>query len=352
MRVVGIVSEYNPFHNGHKYQIEATKEALDADYVVAVMSGNFTQRGEIAVFDMHKRAQTACQNGVDVVLELPPQFVLNSAQFYAYYALSLMESIGCIDYLSFGSECGNLEELKKVLEIDEDKLRTNLKSGMTYAKSVSDSPLLHEPNNILGVEYLRALKQLHSTIIPFTLKRKAVSHHANLPDDKFASASFIRQELRAGNDVSKYAPVIDSVPSNEKPVIHLLNYHLSQMTSDELAAINNISEGLQNRILQNRGKSSLSELIEAIKCKRYPETRIRRALYCILLNIKKDLQPPQYTRVLAFSERGQALLRKMKQTTSIPIYSRLTKKDILSSSQLKKEISCNEIYSIIRTMNQ
>ena len=345
MKTIGIVSEYNPFHNGHRYLIETAKRELDAEAVVAVMSGNFTQRGEIASFDMHARAEIACQNGVDLVLEIPPQFVLNSAEFYAYHSVYILNSLGIIDFLAFGSECGELSKLKDVNKPNQCNFKERMKSGITYAKAIGDNPLLQSANNILGVEYLSALQKLNSSMIPYTVKRKGVSHDEMATCEEFASASYIRKALQKGTDVSAYVPQLpQSDPVWEDALMPMLNYRLAWDCQNDLSNIQNISEGLHNRILTARGKESFSDLIDAVKCKRYPSTRIRRALYSILLDLKKTNELPQYTRVLAFSETGKSLLKTMKKTADIKVYSRITKSDISENSQLQKEIFCNELY--------
>ncbi len=349
MKTVGIVSEYNPFHNGHRYHASESKKQLNADGVIAMMSGNFTQRGEIALFDMHARAEVAVKNGVDLVLEIPPQFVLNSAEYYAYYGVYILNQLGVVDYLSFGSECGDLSELQNHKKPDSDTVKAQMKSGISYKKAVSESIVSQTPNNILGIEYLHALKKLKSDIIPFTLKRKAVEHAAQNPADHFASASWIRKQLYNGNEVADFVPALPaSSPAFEESIYPLLQYRLIMGTKEELSGINNISEGIENRILANRNADSFSDLIAKVKCKRYPETRIRRALYSILLNIKKSEELPSYTRVLAYNETGQKLLRNIKQNSKIQIFSRITKKDIFSHPQLQKELFCNEIYELAK----
>lgn len=352
MKTVGIIAEYNPFHNGHKYHVTKTREQLNAEGVIAVMSGNFTQRGEIAMFDMHSRAEIAVKNGVDLVLELPPQFVLNSAEFYAYYGIYLLNQLGIVNYLSFGSECGDLSQLAAYQPTDNVFLKQQLKTGISYAKAISDSPLAEKPNNILGIEYLRALKKLKSEIQPFTVLRKAVEHHSQQPAQQFASASWIRSQIRDGNSITEFLPNLpDITPVFEEQVFTLLKYRLITGQKEELSDFNAISEGLQNRILANRNAESFSELITKIKCKRYPETRIRRALYSLLLNLKKSTEPPTYTRVLAFNDTGKKLLREIKKKSEISVLSRITKKDVYQHPQLQTELYCNEVYDFIKKTN-
>ena len=344
MGAVGIVAEYNPFHNGHKYHIEQTKKKLNCNCVVAVMSGNFTQRGDTAVFDMYKRAETAVQNGIDLVLAIPPQLVLQSAQYYAYNAVYILNSLSKIDYISFGSEIGDIEKLKSEIDINPD-FSDNIKTGVTYAKAIS-TEILKEPNNTLAVEYLRALRRLNSNMIPFTIKRNKVTHNSQNTVESFASASLLRSMLKNKEDITSFVPSgTASIPSFEDKLINLLNYRLTLGDEFNFSNHANISEGLNNRILKYRGQS-IEEFIAKIKCKRYTETRIRRALYSIILDIKKEdiLCPPTYTRVLAMTETGQKFLNSIRKTKSIETYSNLTKPIIYNNPQLKKELMINEIY--------
>jgi predicted nucleotidyltransferase len=358
MRTCGIVSEYNPFHNGHKYHIEKTKEELGVNCVVCVMSSNFTQRGDIAIFNMYDRARVAVENGADVVLSIPPQFVLNSAQYYAYYAVYILNALNGIDYLSFGSECGDLELLEKqARDININDLKENLAKGMTYAKAASNSDILKEPNNTLAVEYIRALRKLNSSILPFTIKRNKALHNDDFAVDEFSSASFIRNEIRNGENIDKLVPSNSDYnllkPIFDDRIASLLTYRLTLGDEFDFENHQNISEGLNNRILKYKSSKSIAEFIDNIKCKRYTETRIRRALYSILLDIKKGSSEPlvpSYTRLLAISNIGQAFLNETKKSHNIKIYSKITKKDINTNSQLKRELVCNDIYDKLKTI--
>lgn len=353
MKTVGIISEYNPFHNGHKYHVLESKKQLNADGVIVMMSGNFTQRGEIAMFDKYSRAEIAVKNGVDLVLEIPPQFVLNSAEFYAFYGVYMLHCLGVVDYLSFGSECGDLSLLSSYEKPHADVLKKQLKKGVSYASAVSSSSVAETPNNVLGIEYLHALKKLNSNIIPFTMKRKAVEHDSEITLDHFASASQIRRQILNGEPVSGFLPELpDSLPTFEENLFPLLKYRLTMGIKEDLSDINNISEGLQNRIIAERDADSFADLIAKTKCKRYPQTRIRRALYSLLLNIQKTQELPTYTRVLAYNDNGRKLLRKIKEKSKIAVFSRLTKKDILNHPQLQNELLHNEIYNMAKQMER
>lgn len=349
MKTVGIICEYNPFHNGHKLHIEKTKNALNAECVVCLMSGNVVQRGDVAIFDMNYRAKKAIENGADLVLEIPPRFVLTSAQFYAQYGVYILNALNGIDYLSFGSECGNVEELEKeLLKIDENKIKENLKSGKTYGACISENELLKNPNNILGLEYLKAIKKLNSKIIPFTLKREHISHHEKKPNGDFASASFIRELIKRNENYEKYVPY----PQYEEKV-HLgknkdilLKYKLANSKKEELKDYLNISEGLNNRIIKFKNEDYESA-IDKIKCKRYIRTRIQRAIMSILFDIKKGNEMPTYTRVLALNKTGQKFLKEIKNKAQIKIYSKITKRDIYEDKLLSEELKINEIRKIM-----
>lgn len=348
MKIAGIVCEYNPFHNGHKYHISETKKQLKTDGVVCVMSGNFTQRGDVAVFPMEKRAEIAIKNGADLVLEIPPRFVLQSAQFYAHSAVYILNCLGVVDYLSFGSESGDIDKLEEaLLNFDDNKFKEEIKSGEGYAKAVSNSEILKSPNNILAVEYLKALKSLSSKIVPFTIKRNAVSHDSTTTNMEYASASYIRDLIKENKDFSEFVPDINYYKnlkaSFSEDFWHLIKYKLTLGKQDNFESILNISEGLNNRILKFSDSETLEECVDNICCKRYPRSRIRRALFSILLDMEKSHLPPTYTKVLAVNETGRKILATSRKTATIPILNRLTKKDIYNIPFLNEELISNKI---------
>lgn len=213
MKTVGLITEYNPFHNGHLYHIEKAKELTGADRVIVIMSGDYVQRGTPAVLSKHSRAHMALLNGASVVLELPVCYSCASAEFFAKGAVSVLDGLGCIDALCFGSECGNLEHLTSIAhllsaepETYRHHLQSSLKNGMSFPaarchalkKMTGDayaSQILSDPNNILGIEYLKALKKLNSPIVPFTLKREFSGYHDTELHDCSSSASAIRKVL-------------------------------------------------------------------------------------------------------------------------------------------------------------
>lgn len=348
MKIAGIICEYNPFHNGHAYHIAETKKQLRADGVVCVMSGNFVQRGDIAVFPMEIRANAALKGGADLILEIPPRFVLQSAQFYAYNAVYILNALGNVNYLSFGSECGDIDSLKNALkETDKKIFRERLNMGMGYAAAMANSEILRTPNNILGAEYIKALDMLDSSIIPFTVKRNSVAHDSEETKDSFASATHIRKIIKEGGDFSSYVPDFSAYTEAEsgfsEKLWDLISYRLKLGRSDDFEGIMNISEGLNNRILKFSDCKTLSECVDNVSCKRYPKSRVRRALFSIMLELEKSSLPPSYIRVLAVNETGRKILAKARTTAKIPILSRITKKDVYNVRFLKEELISNSI---------
>lgn len=355
MKITGIVSEYNPLHNGHLYHIEKTREN-GATHIVAVMSGNYVQRGETAVINKFERANLAIKNGVDLVIEIPTVFSLASAEFYAKGAVYLLDSLGCVDEISFGSEVGSVSEIENAAEIawecqQSPELEELLKNGMSYPNAINSmilskygrkkgnrvGDILASPNNVLAVEYLKAIKFFGSEIKPFTTLRKSAAHDSMHPLDNIASASFIRKCMEDGNDFYGLVPdmVYESYKNalesgniaNIKNLERILIYKLRTITADELREIPDVGQGLENRILDCTALCSIEEIMQAIKSKRYTMARIRRIIYNMLIGItKKDLEIlPPYARVLAVNERGRDILSKAKQTATIPVNTSLAK---------------------------
>lgn len=334
MKNAAIICEYNPFHNGHKYQIEQAK--LSHDAVVCIMSGSFVQRGDIAIFDKWTRANAALSFGCDLVLELPVCFSLNTAERFAYGGVSLADSLGIVDTLFFGSECGDIKNLTSTanilsnepLEVSEE-IRKYMAEGMShpsaktkaYSKIIDDG-LIKEPNNILGIEYIKALKAINSTIIPQTIKRNSVSHHDLTSANKFASATLIRQLLNENKDISQFVPVKYPKLVKTDKLNELLRYKLLEMSAYELSQINDVSEGLENRIKEAIKECiTFDEICEFVKSKRYTLSRIRRILLSSLLGIDKNIakNPPSYIRVLGATKKGLDLLSQIKEKSTLPI---------------------------------
>jgi len=349
MKIAAIIAEYNPFHNGHAYHIAETKRMTGADAVLAVMSGNFVQRGEPAVADKFLRAQAAVLGGCDLVIELPVAYAVSSAQRFSYGAVDLISKMGCISHISFGSECGDIEKLtslSRALRSDEFicAQKKFIDEGLSYPLSRSlaarellgdeSADLLSQPNNILALEYINEIDALDLNIEPITVARFGSAHDSFDTYGAFASASAIRASAELGNmNIAKYVPeksfslykkAIDSGTFfvNPSRFDTLVLSHLIRMTKDELQNIPDVSEGLENRIYDAvRSSQTLSELYDAVKSKRFTHSRIRRIIMCAYLGITDlDLEiPPQYIRVLAQNKTGSKILREMKQTAAIPI---------------------------------
>jgi predicted nucleotidyltransferase len=366
MKTVGIISEYNPFHNGHKYHIQAAKEACGANYAVCIMSGSFVQRGEPAIFDKWSRARMAVMNGADLVIELPVVYASQPAEIFALGSVKILNSMGVIDYICFGSELGDtdtLHELAKLLQNEPDAfkrlLKTQLEKGLSYPKAVSNAlfsyvgaeskdntdDILRNPNNVLGIEYIKALMALRSHIEPVAVKRIASEHNDTGITSDIASATAVRNEIKM-NGLSEKVRL--SVPENSIDIIQasmesnrhplylddfsdILLYRLRMIEEADLRKYLNVREGIENRLKKYAQTSSnYEELIEAVKTKRYTRTYIQRLLIHLLLGMQKndislfkDLNCPSYIRVLAFNENGTRLIKEIKDLSTYPVISKV-----------------------------
>lgn len=355
MKITGIISEYNPLHNGHLYHIEKTREN-GATHIIAVMSGNYVQRGETAVMNKFERANLAVKNGIDLVIEIPTVYSLASAEFYAKGAVYMLHALGCVDEISFGSEVGSVSEIEEAAEIawecqQSPELEGFLKSGMSYPNAINNMVLekygrkkgnrigdiLASPNNVLAVEYLKAIKNFGSDIKPFTIHRKSAAHDSMHPLDNIASASFIRKCMEEKNDFLGLVPdmVYEAYDSalksgniaNIKNLERILIYRLRTITAEELREVPDVGQGLEHRILDCSNLTSIEDIMQGIKSKRYTMARIRRIMYNMLIGItKSDLEIlPPYIRVLAVTERGRDILAKARKTALIPVNTSLAK---------------------------
>jgi len=349
--VLGIVAEYNPFHNGHLYHLQKAKEQTGAKFVVCVMSGNFVQRGNTSIVDKWTKTQMALAGGVDLVIELPTIYSVSSAESFAQGAVKILDNLGIIDTISFGTETDDFAALNNISKIiaEEPKeyvnmLKDELKQGLSFPKAreqalikylnddIRYKNILNNPNNILGVEYLKALKQLKSKITPVAIKREKVYYNDNAIVDDFASATAIRKMVvnKEFSDLIKVVPrvtyetlqkefevgnVIYDLQRYEKEIF----YALRRMSISEIAELPDVSEGLENTI-KNAANfcNNINDFINMVKTKRYTQTRIQRILIFALLGItKKDVQMAKkvvpYARVLGFNEKGKLLLSGISQ---------------------------------------
>lgn len=358
MHVVGVIAEYNPFHQGHAYQLRAIRERFhDEAAIVAVMSGSFTQRGEAAVLDKWRRADLAVRGGCQLVLELPFLFACRSAQDFARGGVRLLQGLGCVDTLAFGAESPDLAPLMEAacaIDAPETQavLHEALRAGASYAKALTAilqeasglaANLLRQPNNILAIEYLRAIRVYAQGIEPLLIARRGAGYHeASL--GPLASASAIRGELAKAQP--DFASLRDSLPeatyaairaafpaeiASTERLFRPLLARLLTMQGRELEAIFGLQEGLANRLLaKSRQSQTLQKLIAGMVTSRYPASRISRIVPHLLLGTGERAAReaaetgPLYTRVLAFDEVGRELLHAVKERGTLPLITKLS----------------------------
>ncbi len=366
MTIAAIIAEYNPFHNGHEYMIKKVKEETGADYVIAVMSGDFTQRGFPGVTDKHTRAKMAVSCGADAVFELPVRFATASAELFATGAVSFFSALSCVDYLAFGSECGNLNDFSQASELllqepeeFKDSIQKNLRLGLSYPKAFAlavkesnkelseSTKLLEQPNNLLALEYMKALKKLASSIKPHTIPRTGTGYHdahTSFSKDSgtlIASASAIRSALTSQTGTIALAqPLLPAdayrifaesygitAPVTLDDFSLLLSARIAAETKESLASFYDVPKELADRIYSFRDEfMPFTDLISAIKHKQFTYARINRALLHILLGIKENEASPDasnplvpYARLLAMKKSASPLMKKIKEHSEIPI---------------------------------
>lgn len=383
MKTIGIITEYNPFHNGHLYHLFKAKEMTEADYVIAIMSGNFLQRGEPAIINKWSRTKMALYAGVDLIIELPFVFSTQDANGFSFGAVKLLDSLQMVDYLCFGCETDNLDTLYSIsnfLHIEPQKYKDlivyNSKKGFEFPKTRSQalceyhrkfgidglekiSPLdlrklLKYPNNILALEYIKHLLNLKSKIQPVAIKRIGAGYHQKNITGNISSATSIRNEILNNlrspktdlfmlNDKIKSTipssvfPVLERELREERGPITLDSYRqfilatLRKMPLEDISRIQGVTEGLENRIKEASLKSyTVDQLINSIKTRRYTRTKIQRIILHLMMNLsKKDVKifnrcGPLYARILGFSKKGKTLLRTIKKNSSTPLVSKLS----------------------------
>lgn len=369
MKILGIVAEYNPFHNGHLYHLQKSLELTKADATIAVMSGNFIQRGEPALMDKFTRADIAVKNGVDLVIELPLYYSIATAERFAYGALRLISECK-INYLAFGAEESNLNTLKTIAQtlanesVEYSKLlKEKLKSGNSYpvarAEAISallgiSNNILNKSNNILAVEYLKNIYQSKLDIEPVLIERVDSGYNDLESNTNILSATGIREKLKNSQDVDLFIPQCTLEEINNPVFLENFEdnimYALRKMNIEDIKELPDVTEGLENRIFYAIVNSStLSELINNIKTKRYPLTRIKRILISALLDMSKTnlntfdrTGGPQYIRILAFNEKGQKLLSDISSSSSIPVVTSVNK-FMEKATELQKEMLISDI---------
>ena len=332
---LGIICEFNPLHEGHKHLINSVKGENNG--IICAMSGNFVQRGEFAVFDKYERARAAIEAGADLVIEIPTLCSTLSAQGFAKAGVDIIEATGICSALAFGAECDDIEELKAVADKVKENdalIKEEMKKGVSYPKArqnLMSSPVLETPNNILAIEYI---SQTKLECLP--IKRIGAGHDSS---DINYSSSEIRKHLSADE--------ISSMKNCEKAVL----YKLRTMSEDDFLNIDDVSEGLENRIISAvKTAKSLDELYDLIKTKRYTHSRIRRIILRAYLGITKDMpKSPSYLKVLAFNGKGKELLNQMKESSSLPIITKYSEAKALGGEiqeLFELESRYTDIYNI------
>ncbi|WP_066318091.1 nucleotidyltransferase [Bacillus sp. FJAT-29814] len=362
MKAVGVIVEYNPFHNGHAFHLRASKEASKADIVIAAMSGNFLQRGEPALVSKWYRTRMALMNGADLVFELPYGFAVQHAQNFANGAVSMLTAVGC-DFLCFGSESGEIDSFFKTIHFLQTQQKTyndNIKrlidTGVSYPKAASlafhQLPSsgqfldLAKPNNILGFHYIKAILDQNSSITPLTITRKNANYHdEHFASETIASATSIRKAIFSSEkhdvDVGQYVPPQTKQLLNEyyhqyglfhrwENYWRFLQYRLLQTTPEQLREIYEVEEGLENRLIAAALEaSSFLEFMEKLKTKRYTWTRLQRVCVHILTNATKTemtrfSDKASYLRLLGMSTAGKEYLNRQKKLLGLPLVSKLS----------------------------
>lgn len=369
--ISGIICEYNPFHSGHKYQIDKIKEESDS-LIVCVMSGNFVQRGEPSVIDKYSRVEMALIGGADLVIELPVAFATASAEAFGECAVYLLDALGVVDRIYFGSESSDINKLDFISGfLLSDKysaeLGRELKGGVSFPiarmNAVNNvlgenySELLQNPNDILGIEYIKSIKKLNSKIEPHTIKRVG-SAHDKADDLNFISAKSIRELLKDNKDVSEFVPYPDflnkvikngQAPTDLRYLERTLLYKIRNMNESQLRDIPDVGEGLEFKIKKAAATAkNLDELYELIKSKRYTHSRIRRILLRILLDIDKEkMNYPKYIRVLGMNKSGEEILRsKQNKFPFVLRYNEVKKLGYEQQGIYELEAKADDIYSL------
>lgn len=376
MKTVGIIAEYNPFHNGHQYQLEQARRLTGADYCIVVMSGNFVQRGDPAIFDKYTRTKAALSCGADLVIELPVCYATSSAEGFACGAVALLDHLGC-DYLCFGSECGSVEDLKTVAEILAEEpplyqtyLQEALRKGATYPAAVCEAlsrfedkdlcdltSLLESPNNLLGIEYIKALIRRKSSIKPVTVTRIGQGYHDAVATEAFSSATAIRNGIREGADKSALSQWI---PTNALDFYHTEYalwaddfssiFHYKRLYTSDFQTYAGISEDFANRLSTFAlNPMEFTALVQELKTRQLTYGHVSRGLLHLLLNIRKtDMElgascgHAPYLRILGVRKASTPLLRQIKTHTDLPLINKVA--DAAPDRLLELDIQAAHLY--------
>lgn len=379
MNAVGIIAEYNPLHCGHVYHIKEAKRLAGSDAVVVAMSGDYVQRGEPAILDKWERTEMALNNGADAVVEIPTLFCLGNASQYGKAGVKILESFGSVKHIAFGSEIGNIDILSRLTRNLEDKneeiksiISELTKNGNSYprARSIAYQELypsdsmgtkaLENSNDILAIEYLRAIRRVD----PIVIKRIGANYSEAFNDsNRYQSASGIREAIFNGRSISGYVPkdvdvylkkaAIEGTLSTTDRWLSTLKYAVMSMTADEIDSCPSGGEGLGNRIISNIDQAeNWDNFVEIVKSKRYTHTRISRLFMQIILGInnnKQNIVVPHYIRILGFNDIGREIISQDNSGSTLPFITNINKQQTLLNSdaihQLEMDIHAADIYN-------
>ena len=360
MKMIGVIAEYNPFHNGHLYHLEEIKKKYPDYGIVLVMTGNFTERGDVSIIDKFIRTEIALTHGVDLVIELPYPFATQSADYFAYGAITLLEKLNC-EKVIFGSESNNVDDLYLIAKTQIDnpefdrlvkiysKFGNNYPTALSLALSDLTNKKIDEPNDLLGISYIKTILKNNYNIKYETIQRTNNYHDTNL-DDEISSASSIREALKNNLDISNQIPK-DTI--NYYTDLHfiedyfdILKYKI--MTAEDLSIYHTVEEGIDKLLKKKINEAnSYSELIKLIKSKRYTYNKISRMLLHILCNFTKEkanlFKDISYIRILGFNDTGKSYLNSVKKDIDIPIISKICKE---KDPMLEFELQTTNIYNL------
>lgn len=384
MKVVGIIAEYNPFHKGHSYHISEAKKVTGSDFCIVVMSGDYTQRGVPAMIDKYSRTKMALQNGADMVLELPVRFATASAEGFAQGAVSILNATGVVSEVCFGSECGNIDKLTKIANVllkeppeYQEVLKRGLRSGLSYpiARNTALQSLdcwdfdtlkiLSMPNNILGMEYIKALIKTNSPIKPVTIKRLGGDYNDSTPSELFSSALAIRSSIFSTENLEN---ILSEVPENVYEILKkqqnvsfpivpndfsdTLHYKLLREKEKGFTDYVDVNQDLSDRIINNLHLyKDYENFCDVLKTKNMTYARISRCLMHILLDLKVSaISEPSYLRILGINKEATALSKSIKENSTLPLISKMANvKDILSEDAmtlLNEDIFAANLYEM------
>ena len=385
MKVLGIIAEYNPMHTGHIYHINEAKKITNSDYVIAIMSGSFTEQGNIAMLDKFTRAKEAINSGVDLVIELPTIYAVSDGGSFANKAIQILNDLNIVDSICFGAETDNISKLNNIantIVVNEEKIwddiKENLKKGISFANARNEAlkfflkddeiNLVNTPNNILGIEYLKSIITLNSNITPYCIKRESNDFNDNIITQEYTSSTSIRKYLEDGKDIQNISEYISKNTLNSilnskvlfnKDIFEILKYKIITMFNEKLRNIYGITEGLENKIQSEIIDSyTYEDFIFKLKSKRYELSKIKRMLIHILLDTtKEDFENlkdsnSNYAHVLAFNHDKKEILSYISKNSKIPILTSINDNTLAKLTQKQRklidyDLKASNIYSIL-----